>query len=178
MSDDARVEVDRETLLVVLAVAALAPLLADLPTRVRIPIVVAELVLGIVVGPDVLGIAKTSPMLDVFKQLGLAFLFFLAGMEIEFDRVRGAPAKLAARGWALSLVIGLAAGGVLYAVDLIGTPVLVGLAMTTTALGAMRPDPQGLRARRPAVRAAMRWRPARWAWLDCRPVGHPRRAVR
>ena len=139
MSDYARVEIDRETLLVVLAVAALAPLLADLPTRVRVPIVVAELVLGIVVGPDVLGIAKTSPMLDVFKQLGLAFLFFLAGMEIEFDRVRGAPAKLAARGWALSLVIGLAAGGVLYAVDLIGTPVLVGLAMTTTALGAMVP---------------------------------------
>lgn len=132
-------EVDRETLLIVLAVAALAPVIADLPTRVRVPIVVAELVLGIIVGPDVLDIAKPGDMLDVFKQLGLAFLFFLAGMEIEFDRVRGAPAQLAARGWGLSLVIGLAAGGLLYAVGLVGTPVLVGLALTTTALGAMVP---------------------------------------
>ncbi len=132
-------EVDRETLLIVLAVAALAPVIADLPTRVRVPIVVAELVLGIIVGPDVLDVAKPGDMLDVFKQLGLAFLFFLAGMEIEFDRVRGAPAQLAARGWGLSLVIGLAAGGLLYAVGLVGTPVLVGLALTTTALGAMVP---------------------------------------
>jgi len=133
------VQVDRETLLIVLAVAALAPLIADLPVRVRVPIVVAELVLGIVVGPDVLDLAKPGPMLNVFKELGLAFLFFLAGMEIEFERVRGTPAKLAVRGWGLSLVIGLAAGGLLYAVGLVGTPVLVGLAMTTTALGAMVP---------------------------------------
>jgi Kef-type K+ transport system membrane component KefB len=132
-------EVDRDTLLIVLAVAALAPLIADIPTRMRVPIVVAELVLGIIVGPDVLAIAKPGPTLDLFKQLGLAFLFFLAGMEIEFDRVRGAPASLAVRGWGVSLVIGLALGGLLYAVGLVGTPVLVGLAMTTTALGAMVP---------------------------------------
>jgi Kef-type K+ transport system membrane component KefB len=133
------VDVDRETLLVVLAVAAIAPLLADLPTRVRVPIVVAELVLGIVVGPDVLGLAEPGTMLTVFKQLGLAFLFFLAGMEIDFERVRGTPAKLAARGWGLALAIGLAAAAVLYAVGLAGTPVLVGLALTTTALGALVP---------------------------------------
>jgi Kef-type K+ transport system membrane component KefB len=133
------VDVDRETLLVVLAVAAIAPLLADLPTRVQIPIVVAELVLGIIVGPDVLGLAEPGQMLTVFKQLGLAFLFFLAGMEIDFERVRGTPAKLAIRGWGLSLAIGLAMGAVLYALDLVGAPVLVGLALTTTALGALVP---------------------------------------
>jgi Kef-type K+ transport system membrane component KefB len=133
------VDVDRETLLAVLVVAALAPVVADLPSRVRVPIVVAELVMGIVIGPDVLGLAEPGQLLDIFKQLGLGFLFFLAGMEIDFDRVRGAPASLALRGWGMSLAIGLAAAGVLYAVDLAGAPVLVGLALTTTALGALVP---------------------------------------
>jgi len=133
------VDVDRETLLLVLAVAAVAPLAADLPARVRVPTVVAEILLGIVVGPDVLGLAETDDLINVLSQFGLAFLFFLAGMEIDFDRIRGAPATLAARGWGLSLAIGLAAGGALYAADLAGAPVLVGLALTTTALGALVP---------------------------------------
>ena len=72
--------------------------------------------MGIVIGPDVLALAEPGQLLDIFKQLGLAFLFFLAGMEIDFDRVRGAPANLALRGWGMSLAIGLAAAAVLYAV--------------------------------------------------------------
>ena len=132
-------EVDRETLLVVLLVAALAPVLADLPVRVRVPVVVCELVLGILIGPDVLGLAETDDVIGFVSELGLAMLFFLAGMEIDFERVRGAPGRLAAQGWALSLAIGLAAAGALYAAGVAGAPVLVGLALTTTALGALVP---------------------------------------
>ncbi len=132
-------EISRETLLVVLAVAALAPVLADLPTRVRVPIVVTEIVAGIVVGPQVLDLARPDELLDALAELGLAFLFFMAGMEIDPARMRGRPAVLAARGWVGSLALGLTAALVLWAVGGIGAPVLVGLALTTTALGALVP---------------------------------------
>ena len=56
-------DIDRGSLLVVLLVAALAPVLADLPARVRVPSVVAEIVLGIVVGPQVLGLAHADSLL-------------------------------------------------------------------------------------------------------------------
>jgi Kef-type K+ transport system membrane component KefB len=133
------VEISRETLLVVLAVAALAPVLADLPVHLRVPVVVTEIVAGIIVGPQVLGLADPDPLLDALSDLGLAFLFFMAGMEIDPARMRGRPAQLAARGWAVSLVLGIAAACVLWAIGQIGGPVLVGLALSTTALGALVP---------------------------------------
>ncbi len=122
-----------------LAVAALAPVLADLPTSVRVPSVVAEILLGILVGPDVLGLAAPDALIEALSQFGLALLFFLAGMEIDFNRARGAPLTLAARGWALTLGLGMVAAGLLYAAGVVGAPVLVGLALTTTALGALVP---------------------------------------
>ena len=132
-------DVDRESLLVVLAVAALAPVLADLPKRLGVPIIVAEIVLGIVVGPQVLGLAKEDGLIEALSEFGLAFLFFLAGMEIDIDRIRGRPAKLAASAWAASLGLGLLAAGGLWAADVISGPVLVALALATTALGALVP---------------------------------------
>jgi Kef-type K+ transport system membrane component KefB len=133
------VEISRETLLVVLAVAALAPVLADLPTRIRVPVVVTEIVAGIVVGPDLLDLAQTGPLLDLLAEFGLAFLFFMAGMEIDPARMRGRPAAFAARGWAGSLALGMIAAAALWAAGGIGAPVFVGLALTTTALGALVP---------------------------------------
>jgi Kef-type K+ transport system membrane component KefB len=132
-------EISRETLLVVLAVAALAPVLADLPTRVRVPVVVTEIIAGIVVGPQVLDLARPDPLLDALSDMGLAFLFFLAGMEIDPANVRGRPAALAARGWIVSFALGMVVAAALWASGAIGAPVLVGLALTTTALGALVP---------------------------------------
>ena len=62
--------------------------------------VVVEIMLGIVVGPHVLGLATPDDLVEVLSEFGLAFLFFFAGMEIDFDRMRGRPLTLAARGWA------------------------------------------------------------------------------
>jgi Kef-type K+ transport system membrane component KefB len=131
--------IDRDTLLVVLAVAALAPILADLPARVLVPTVVAEIVLGIVIGPDVLRLARLDPLIDALSEFGLAFLFFMAGMEIDLVRLRGRPLALAAGGWLASLALGMAVAAALYATGVVGAPVLVGLALTTTALGALVP---------------------------------------
>jgi Kef-type K+ transport system membrane component KefB len=133
------VDISRETLLVVLAVAALAPLLADLPARVRVPVVVTEIVAGIVVGPQVLDLAQPDALLNALSDFGLAFLFFMAGMEIDPAGLRGRPVELAARGWLLSLALGMVVAAALWATGAIGAPVLVGLALTTTALGALVP---------------------------------------
>jgi Kef-type K+ transport system membrane component KefB len=133
------VEITRESILVVAAVAALAPILADLSRRVRLPIVVAEVALGILVGPDVLELAHSDDFVEALSTFGLAFLFFLAGLEIEFDRIAGAPARLGGVGWATSVGIGLVLALALWAAGAIDAPVLVGLALTTTALGTLMP---------------------------------------
>ena len=70
-------------------------MLADLSKRARLPIVVAEIFLGIIVGPEVLDLAATDDFIEALSTFGLAFLFFLAGMEIDFERIRGTPARSA-----------------------------------------------------------------------------------
>lgn len=95
----------------IVTAAALAPVLVDLIPRVKVPVVVVEIALGVLIGPQVLGLAETSPIIESFSQFGLAFLFFLAGFEIDFDRIKGAPLKRASLSWIVSLVGALALGG-------------------------------------------------------------------
>jgi Kef-type K+ transport system membrane component KefB len=133
------VEITRASILVVATVAVLAPILADLTPRIRMPIVVAEVALGVIVGPEVLGLAHVDDFIDALSVFGLAFLFFLAGLEIDFARIAGRPGELAFTGWVISLALGLAAAFALWAAGAISAPVLVGLAVTTTALGTLMP---------------------------------------
>ena len=103
------------------------------------PIVVVELLLGAMIGPDVLGLAEIDDILDFLGQLGLGFLFFFAGYEIELDRIRGAPLRLAALGWMITLVLAYTIAGALAAAGVVLSGLLVGSAMTTTALGTLLP---------------------------------------
>jgi Kef-type K+ transport system membrane component KefB len=81
---------DSHPVLIVLLVAVVAPLLAEIPIGVRVPAVVLEMVLGIVIGPQVLGLATAEGFLELLGgKLGLAALFFMAGMELDLDRVKG-----------------------------------------------------------------------------------------
>lgn len=132
-------ELAQESVLVVAAVAVLAPILADLTSRVRVPIVVAEVALGILVGPEVLDLATPDDFLEALSTFGLAFLFFLAGLEIDFAEIAGRPTNLAVGGWGLSIALGLTIALVLWGAGAIDAPVLVGLALTTTALGTLMP---------------------------------------
>lgn len=86
------------TLAVIAAVAVCAPLLAELLHRFRIPGVVIEIGLGIVIGPQVLGLAQISDVVSAFSELGLTFLMFLAGYEIDFGQIRGTPLNKAVGG--------------------------------------------------------------------------------
>jgi len=134
------ITVDEGSFFAVVVVAALAALtVVVLPRRLAPPVVVVELMLGIVVGPDVLGIAESDDFLEFFSNLGLGMLFFFAGYEIDFERIRGKPMKLGAWGWVLSLVLAYGIGGVLAAAGVVVSYLYTGSALATTAIGTLIP---------------------------------------
>ncbi|HEX8856025.1 MAG TPA: cation:proton antiporter [Thermoleophilaceae bacterium] len=132
--------VDATSFLVIVAVAALAGVIATFAaSRVLVPVVVLELVLGIVVGPQVADIAHVDEFTDFFGNLGLGMLFFFAGYEIDFERIRGRPLQLGARGWALSLVLAYGIGAALEGAGLVISFLYTGSALATTAMGTLIP---------------------------------------
>ncbi|MYS87221.1 cation:proton antiporter [Embleya scabrispora] len=131
---------DSAPFLIVLALAFAAPLVADLlGRRIPVPTVVVELLLGVLVGPSVLDRVHEGDVLNYMADFGLAFLMFLAGFEIEPARLSGRPLRRATLGWALSLVVGLLLGLLLVWSGSTMSRLVVGLALTTTALGTLLP---------------------------------------
>jgi Kef-type K+ transport system membrane component KefB len=126
-------------LLVVVVVAFLAPFLLGLFPRLRLPSVVFEIVAGIVIGPSVLGWVELDQTIEVLSLVGLAFLLFLAGLEIDFGQLRGRLLRLAALGWAISFAIAVIVGFGLDAVGLVDSPLLVAIILGATSLGVIVP---------------------------------------
>ncbi len=126
------------TVALIAAVATLAPLLSEATGR-KVPSVVLELLAGILIGPQVLAIATETPTVDALSTFGLSFLFFMAGYEIEFARIKGRPLKLAGIGWFVSLAIAILVAGGLVFTGFALSALLIGLALTTTALGTLLP---------------------------------------
>jgi Kef-type K+ transport system membrane component KefB len=127
------------SLLLVFTIAAAAPFLCEWIPRVRLPLVVLEISLGILVGPQVLGWAAAGPTIEVLSKFGLAFLFFLAGFEIDFPAIRGRPIALTLLGWFMSLAVCLGVGFGLQACGIVDSGLIVGAALSTTALGTLMP---------------------------------------
>ncbi len=99
------------TIVLVPAAAAAAPLLATWLGRiVRIPLVVFEIAFGILLGPAALGWVSPDEIISSLADFGLAMLFFLAGSEIDIDRIRGRVLNRSILGWLVALVAGLAVG--------------------------------------------------------------------
>src|SRR5256886_6857418 len=107
--------------------------------RLTVPVVVVELLLGILIGPQLLDIAHVDQFTDFFGNLGLGMLFFFAGYEIDFERIRGRPLQLAGIGWGLSLVVAYGLGGALAAAGVVLSYLYTGSAMATTAIGTLIP---------------------------------------
>jgi Kef-type K+ transport system membrane component KefB len=128
-----------DNLLIVVAVAFVAPLVLGFFPGVRLPSVVLEIVAGIVIGPSVLGIVEVDESVSVIAVIGLAFLLFLAGLEIEFERLRGPVLRLTMMGFALSFVVALLVALLLKATGLIETPLLVAIILCATGLGVLVP---------------------------------------
>jgi len=123
----------------IMAAAVLAPLLAELPVRIRVPVVVFEILLGILLGPYGLRLVKFDGFVESMFALGMAATLFMAGMELDFKHIRGVPVMLALRGWAVSLLLGMAAAALLYETPLARAPLMLTLALCTTALGTLLP---------------------------------------
>jgi Kef-type K+ transport system membrane component KefB len=126
-------------LLLVVGVAFAAPFLLGLYPGVRLPSVVLEILAGIVIGPSVLGWVSVDETIRVVSTLGLAFLLFLAGLEVDFHRLRGRVLKLAGTGFALSFALGVVVALGLKAADLVQTPLLVAIILSATSLGVIIP---------------------------------------
>lgn len=127
-----------ENLVIVAAVAAGVPLTLGL-LRIPLPGPVLEIVIGIALGPAALGVLEVDDTVRVASVLGLGFLLFLAGLEIDVQRFRGEPARESAVGLGLTVALGLAAGYTLQAVGLAKNPLLVGIALMATSLGLVVP---------------------------------------
>jgi Kef-type K+ transport system membrane component KefB len=126
-------------LLIVVAVAFAAPFVLGLFPRLRLPSVVVEIVAGIVVGPSVLGLVEVDQVIEVVALIGLGFVLFLAGLEIEFEKLRGQVLRLTALGFALSFAIALVVALGLSAGGLVETPLLVAIILCATSLGVIVP---------------------------------------
>lgn len=130
-------EVDLSTLVLIPAIAAVAPLATRAVGRwVAIPLVVFEILLGLLLGPSVLGWVQDDAFIALFADFGLAMLFYLAGREIDFTAIRGTPIVRAGAGWVVSIVIALALG---FLVEPGVGAVFVAVALASTALGALLP---------------------------------------
>jgi Kef-type K+ transport system membrane component KefB len=126
-------------LLIVVAVGFAAPFALGLLSSVPLPSVVLEILAGIVIGPYVLGIVEVDQSIEVVALIGLAFVLFLAGLEIEFDKLRGQALRLTALGFAFSFAMAVAVGFALKAVGVVQTPLLVAIILCATSLGVLIP---------------------------------------
>jgi Kef-type K+ transport system membrane component KefB len=134
------IDVDTSSFFAIVVVAAAAAVtVAVVPKRLAPPVVVLELMLGIVIGPHVFGLAHSDGFIEFFSNLGLGMLFFFAGYEIDFKRIKGQPMKLGAWGWLLSVALAYGLGGILAAAGIVVSFLYTGSAMATTAIGTLIP---------------------------------------
>jgi Kef-type K+ transport system membrane component KefB len=119
---------------IVAVIAFLAPLIRGMAPQILVPAIVLELVAGIIVGPHGLGLAESTGPVNVFSTVGLACLLFLAGREIQVERLRGALLTTSLAGFAISFALAFGCAATLHAVGLIKTPLLVAIVFVATSL--------------------------------------------
>jgi Kef-type K+ transport system membrane component KefB len=134
------VEAAVPTLALIALAAVLSPLVAEFLRRfVAVPEVVLQIIFGIVLGPYVLNLAHSNQLVTALSDLGLTYLMFLAGTEVDVAIIRKGHAGLAVGSWMTSVLLALLVGFVLHASGLVLDSVVVALCLTTTALGTLLP---------------------------------------
>lgn len=127
------------TLVLIALAAVLAPIISELSGPLAVPEIVIQIGFGMLMGPYVFDLAHINTIVNALADLGLTYLIFLAGFELDLMKIRGRPLRLAFAGWGLSLAIGLSAAfGLVYTGFALDT-LVIGLAITTTALGTLVP---------------------------------------
>jgi len=131
-------ETELRALLMVSIVSAAAPFVSALLARLRIPQVVVLIVGGVLIGPEVFGLAEPASI-ELVANVGLGFLFLLAGYELDLSHFRERSGQLAVTGWVISAAVSIVVTGLLAASGFVHAFVPVALALTTTALGTLLP---------------------------------------
>jgi Kef-type K+ transport system membrane component KefB len=126
-------------LLIVVAAAFLAPLALGFFPRLRVPAIVLEILLGIIIGPSVLGWVKPDLPVSILSLIGLAFLLFLAGLEIDVERLHGRTLRVTAIAFALSFAIAIVAGLALKDGGFVKSPLFIAIVLVSTSLGVIVP---------------------------------------
>ena len=136
----AAISLSPETFMAIAAASAVGGTIGALVKfrGIGIPAVVVELLLGVLLGPQVIGL-HVGPFVSFFSDLGLGMLFYFAGYEIDPKRIRGRPVGLGTVGWFMSLAIAYAVGGALAAVGVVVSLLYTGSALATTAIGTLIP---------------------------------------
>ena len=129
---------DLQSLLVIAVIAALTPVLLGL-LKLKVAEVVALLAAGVLVGPQGLHWLVVDDAIVLLAQMGLGFLFFSAGLELDQASIQGRSGRLACLGWLLSALAAMAAAWGLQAAGLIDDFTGVAIALTSTALGTLLP---------------------------------------
>lgn len=128
-----------DNLVTVLAIAAAVPLVLTAVPRLPVPGAVLEIVADIVLGPDALGLVSADQTVVTLSTVGLAFLLFLAGLDIDLEHLRGQRARLAAASLLISFVLSAAVGLTFQAAGLVDSGLLVGIVLLATSLGLVVP---------------------------------------
>ena len=132
-------DVEFVNLFAVTLIALTAPLLLGFAPALRIPAVVLEILVGVAVGPSGLGWVHVDLPVQIVSLIGLAFLLFLAGLEIDVHRLRGRLLRLAVLGYLATVALGLAAGFGFDAAGWVRDPWLVAVTLSATSLGLVVP---------------------------------------
>ncbi|RMF50908.1 MAG: hypothetical protein D6755_00480 [Anaerolineae bacterium] len=132
-------------LLLVIALAFLVPILLS---RFRsLPVVVGEILAGVIIGPSLFNILEHSLTLDFLGDIGLAFLMFLAGLEIDLETIlpkqdsEPRPNYLRQAGvvYFFTLLLALPAAYLLQGIGLQANPLLLVFVLSATSLGVLLP---------------------------------------
>ncbi len=138
------------SLLIITALAAVVPMLAKRFRLVQLPIVVGEIMAGILVGRSGLNLIEPSETLTFLAEFGFTYLMFLSGLEVDFDLLLGArdaedtplwqsPILSAVMVFLLTLLLGLGSAVGLQRLGMVENPLLMGLILSTTSLGIVVP---------------------------------------
>lgn len=130
---------DMRALFFIVLAAAIAPLLERVPAFARTPLIVLELVLGILIGPGAFNLVSSQGYIGFLGELGLIYLFFQAGLEFNPEKIGVEPLRLGALAWLASLCIAIVFVALLYSVGLLRAPLLVCIVLPTTAFGVLIP---------------------------------------
>ena len=139
-------------LLIVIFLAFLVPITLSRFKKLRLPIVVGEIIAGIIIGRSGFGwVQHHEVVLDLLAELGFVFLMFLSGMEIDFSSLGlfgskkksenqpASPIRLAAISFLLTLGLSILIGFAFTRTGMASSPWMIALILSTTSLGVVVP---------------------------------------